>query len=116
MTERITSEVYWSDCSVGDRHWVTGQAYPPSAYEHYSTPKLLDFHADVHAVYGASVPGSDVAGGESWGVRVADPAEEAQSKFTVGIPDRLPSDSRYQHLVEHIEHQLGRTSLKILVY
>lgn len=46
-----TTRIYYTRTSVGDKHWVTGQAYPYSAECNYDAPKIMKFAVDASAVY-----------------------------------------------------------------
>lgn len=114
MTERTTTEMYWGRGSVGNHHWVSGQAYP--TIRHYATHRVMDFCVDASAVYRAPGPGSSQQVSESWGVLIKDSAEGELSHFDVPIPPHQTSDERYDYLAGAIESYLGRTGLAILLY
>lgn len=53
-----TTKIFYTKTSVGDRHWVTGQAYPEYSDTRFNPPKIMDFAVDASAVYNA--PGHEV--------------------------------------------------------
>lgn len=116
MTEQVTSEVYYGQNSVGDTHWVSGQAYPPGDREHYHSRRVMDFRADAEAVYYSSAPGSE-SYESGWGVFVSPLLGEA-GRFTITLTPEANTDpdARYDQLVKGIEGWLGYTGLKILAY
>jgi hypothetical protein len=93
---------------VGDRHWITGQAYPPEKYEHFEQQKVIEDSVDARAVYACGVDG------EQWSVMLEDPPEEVPSHLSVEIT--APRAERYLGLVDKLEGILGRTALTIFVY
>ncbi len=110
MTERATTEVFFCKDSLGDRHWVSGQAYPPEAARHYAALEVMDFPVDARVVYSSAADS-----GGRWGVMLTDPPQGVPDHFKVDIPHGLAFDERYGHLVDAVEVQLGRTGLTMLV-
>lgn len=110
MTTQNTSEAYWSKGSIGDRHYVSGQAYPVMDADRHDPPKAITFHADANVVYNSG------ADGTYWGVMPTEVPEGQPDYFVLPIQEGLSDEARYGNLIQSLETQLGRTGLKVLLY
>lgn len=106
MTERTPSQIFYGGSSVGDRHWITGRAYPLGVREYYDEKTSIVGTVDAHAIY-------EDGPAESWRVSLTDPPAGVTNCHSVEIAS---ADRRYEDLTLAIENMLGRSALTIFVY